>query len=55
MLLAELNLDMIAREDRALDRELRHRAVFVFHLNVEIIMRQHLIAEIENLRERAGS
>ena len=55
MFLAELDLNEFVGALRIFDGILRHDATVVFHFHVQIIVREHFIAEIENLRESASS
>jgi hypothetical protein len=54
VLFAQLNLDVLAAEVSARDRISRHDAAVVFHFDFHCVMRQHLVTELEDLREAAG-
>lgn len=54
MFFAELQLNELALQFRPRDRVLRDHAAIVFDFHFKIVVREHLIPEIENLRERAG-
>lgn len=53
VLFAELKLDRSICEDRARQRKLRDRAIFVLHFDPQVVVRQDAIAELENLRQGA--
>lgn len=53
MFLAQLQLDDVAVQPRLRDRILGDNAAVIFYFDVEIVVWQHLIAELEDLCERA--
>lgn len=54
MFFAQTKLEIIAGQFRAFDRILRNATVLVFHLHVDILVRQHFFPEPENFGERIG-